>query len=58
MSAAKTKELDQAPPRPRAYPAEKARQAVIILDRPRRLVVFFGALILLVLLAILLRIAG
>lgn len=52
MSALKTKELDHAPPRPRPYPAEKARQGVIILDRPWRLVVFFGALILLVLLAV------
>jgi hypothetical protein len=58
MSASKTKELDHAPPRPRPYPAEKARQGVIILDRPWRRLVFFGALILLVLLAVLIRIAG
>jgi hypothetical protein len=58
MNTARPKELDQAPPRPRPYPAEKARQGTIILDRPWRLVVFFGALILLVLLAILLRVAG
>jgi hypothetical protein len=58
MSTSKTKELDHAPPRPRPYPAEKARQGVIILDRPWRRVVFFGTLILLVLLAVLLRIAG
>ena len=58
MNTARPKELGQAPPMPGPYPAEKARQGVIILDRPWRVVVFFGALILLVLLAILLRIAG
>jgi hypothetical protein len=60
MNTARPKELDQSvqKPAPTAYSAEKARQGVIILDRPWRLVVFFGALLLLVLLAILLRIAG
>jgi hypothetical protein len=59
MNTARPKELDQSvPPAPTAYSAVKARQGIVILDRPWRLVVFFGGLILLVLLAVLLRIAG
>jgi hypothetical protein len=46
--------------RPGRDPIRRRRRdrVSIILDRPWRLVVFFGALILLVLLAVLIRIAG
>lgn len=44
------------PPSP--YPAEKARQGQIILDRPWRRFVFFGAFILLFVLLLVLAVAS
>lgn len=44
--------------RPEPYPAEKARQGEIILRTPARRIIFFGGLIGIVLLLLVLRLAG
>ncbi len=58
MTEQQRTEPEKSTERRKAYPAEKARQGEIILRTPLRKAIFFGGLVALVLLAVILSMLG